>query len=149
MLAGSVTAGEWLTAMRGLRGLPAADWRAAVRDAGLAPSLLGPPAARHSKGMLQRLTLIEATEPGCDALLLDEPFAGLDLDGRKWLARRLLSRLAAGAAVLITDHSGAAVRRLPAAAVLRCCGWTVGVTSRRPARRVPCICIRRCPTDGS
>jgi ABC-type multidrug transport system ATPase subunit len=69
--------------------------------------------------MLQRLTLVEATEPGCDALLLDESFAGLDREGREWLARRLLSRLAAGAAVLLTDHSGAAVQRLPGAPVLR------------------------------
>ena len=131
-LAGSATAGEWLTVMRKLRGLPAADWRAAVRDAGLAPSLLSLPAARHSKGMLQRLTLIEATEPGCDALLLDEPFAGLDPDGCEWLAQRLLSRLAAGAAVLITDHSGAAVQRLPVAAVLRLDGGRCIVEAAAP-----------------
>ena len=43
---------------------------------------------------------------------------------REWLAQRLLSRLAAGAAVLITDHSGGAGQRLPVAA-----GWTVGVAS--------------------
>jgi ABC-type multidrug transport system ATPase subunit len=28
--------------------------------------------------MLQCLTLIEAIESGCEALLLDEPFAGVD-----------------------------------------------------------------------
>jgi heme exporter protein A len=83
VLTGSVTAGEWLAVMRALRGLPAADWRAAVREAGLEPSVLGLPVARHSKGMLQRLTLVEATEPGCDALLLDESFAGLDREGRE------------------------------------------------------------------
>ncbi|MEA2188047.1 MAG: type transport system ATP-binding protein [Solirubrobacteraceae bacterium] len=135
-LAGSVRAGEWLTVMRGLRGLPAADWRAAVRDAGLEPSVLSLPAARHSKGMLQRLTLIEATEPGCDALLLDEPFVGLDAAGHEWLARRLLSRLAAGAAVLLTDHSGAAIQRLPVAAVLRLdggrCTLDAGATAPAP-----------------
>ncbi|MCA1677463.1 MAG: hypothetical protein LC777_00180 [Actinobacteria bacterium] len=62
---------------------------------------------------------LEATEPGCDALLLDELFARLDPEGREWLAQRLLSRLAAGAAALLTNHSGAAVKRLPVATVLR------------------------------
>jgi heme exporter protein A len=136
MLAGSVRAGEWLTVTRGLRGLSTADWRAAVRDAGLEPSVLPLPAARHSKGMLQRLTLIEAIKPGCEALPLDEPFAGLDPAGHEWLARRLLSRLAAGAAVLLTDHSGAAIQRLPVAAVLRLdggrCTLDAGATAPAP-----------------
>jgi ABC-2 type transport system ATP-binding protein len=133
VLAGSMRAGEWLTVMRGLRGLPTADWRAAVRDAGLEPSVLSLPAARQSKGMLQRLTLIEATEPGCDALLLDEPFAGLDPEGREWLAQRLLARLAAGAAALLTDHSGAAVERLPGATVLRLAGGCCSMDAGAPA----------------
>jgi energy-coupling factor transporter ATP-binding protein EcfA2 len=46
MLAGSVLPGVRLTVMRGLRGLPAADWRGAVREAGLEPSVLMLPAAR-------------------------------------------------------------------------------------------------------
>jgi ABC-type multidrug transport system ATPase subunit len=135
VLGGSVPAGEWLAVMRGLRGLPAVDWRTAVRDAGLAPSVLRLPAARHSKGMLQRLTLIEATEPGCDALLLDEPFAGLDPEGREWLAQRLLARLAGGAAALLTDHSGAAIERLPGATVLRLDGGRCTVDAGVPLMR--------------
>lgn len=133
VLAGSAPAGEWLAMMRALRGLPAADWRAAVRDAGLGPSVLGVPAARQSKGMLQRLTLIEATEPGCDALLLDEPFAGLDPEGREWLAQRLLARLDDGAAALLTDHSGSAVERLPGATVLRLEGGRCAIDAGTPA----------------
>jgi ABC-type multidrug transport system ATPase subunit len=131
--------------MRALRGLPAADWRAAVRDAGLEPSVLGLPAARHSKGMLQRLTLIEATEPGCDALLLDEPFAGLDRAGCEWLAQRLRSCVAAGAAALFTDHSGAAAGRLPVATVLRLDGGRCTVDARA---RVPVALLHTTLPDG-
>jgi energy-coupling factor transporter ATP-binding protein EcfA2 len=82
--------------------------------------------------MLQRLMLIEATEPGCDALLLDESFAGLDPEGREWLAQRLLSRLAAGAGALLTDHSGAAVQRLPGT-VLRLDGGRCAIDAGAPA----------------
>lgn len=145
VLAGSVRAGEWLTVMRGLRGLPAANWSAAVRDAGLEPSVLMLPAARHSKGMLQRLTLIEATAPGCEVLLLDEPFAGLDPEGHEWLAQRLLSRLAAGAAVLLTDHSGAAIQRLPIAAVLRLDGGRCALDAGAPT---PASLLRTTLPDG-
>jgi heme exporter protein A len=145
VLAGSVPAGEWLTVMRALRGLPAADWHAAVRGAGLEPSVLGLSAARHSKGMLQRLTLIEATEPGCQALLLDEPFAGLDPEGREWLAQRLRSCLAAGAAALLTDHSGAAVEHLPVATVLRLDGGRCAIDAGAP---VPAPLLHTTLPDG-
>ena len=56
--------------------------------------------------MLQRVALLEALQSGCPLLLLDEPFSGLDDDGRNWLAAQVAERLDAGAAVLLTDHSG-------------------------------------------
>ena len=52
--------GEWLDAMRRLRRLPPRPWAEDVEAAGLAPAVLGLPAGRASKGMLQRVALIEA-----------------------------------------------------------------------------------------
>ena len=118
-LASALGAGEWLRAMRGLRGLEPLDWIAAAAASGLDPAVLARSSATFSKGMLQRIALLEALHCECSLLLLDEPFAGLDPDGRDWLAGVLAERLAAGAAALLTDHSGAAGDRLALAGQLR------------------------------
>jgi ATPase subunit of ABC transporter with duplicated ATPase domains len=93
---------EWLGAMRRLRGLDRADWPAAAAESGLDPAKLERPAASLSKGMLQRVALLEALHAKPALLLLDEPFSGLDTVGREWLGEQL-SR---GPAALLTDHSG-------------------------------------------
>jgi ABC-type nitrate/sulfonate/bicarbonate transport system ATPase subunit len=98
--------------MRGLRGLEALDWKSATAASGLDPAVLKSPSSTLSKGMLQRIALLEAVHSQARLLLLDEPFAGLDPDGRDWLATQLHARLDDGAAALITDHSGAAGNRL-------------------------------------
>ena len=118
-LAPALRGGEWLRAMRALRGLTALDWPAAAESSGLDPAVLDRPAATFSRGMLQRVALLEAVHAGCPLLLLDEPFSGLDDDGRGWLAGRLSERLDCGAAVLLTDHSGAAAGRLALTGALR------------------------------
>jgi heme exporter protein A len=101
-LAPALRALEWLGAMRRLRGLDAVDWRAAAAESGLDPAKLERPAASLSKGMLQRVALLEALHAKPALLLLDEPFSGLDTVGREWLTERL----AGGPAALLTDHSG-------------------------------------------
>jgi heme exporter protein A len=118
-LAPALRCGEWLRAMRAMRGLSATDWRGAADDRGLDPAVLDRPAATMSRGMLQRVALLEALNAGCPLLLLDEPFSGLDDDGRAWLAEHLGERLDGGAAVLLTDHSGSAVGRLALTGVMR------------------------------
>jgi ABC-type multidrug transport system ATPase subunit len=99
---------EWLGAMRALRGLDALDWEAAVRASELSPEVLDAPCAVLSKGMLQRIALLESLHSDCVLLLLDEPFSGLDTPGRQWLADALRGRAERGTAVLLSDHSGAA-----------------------------------------
>jgi ABC-type multidrug transport system ATPase subunit len=94
---------EWLGAMRRLRGLDPVDWLAAAVESGLDPAKLERPAASLSKGMLQRVALLEALSAKPAVLLLDEPFSGLDTVGREWLGERLAS---GDAAALLTDHSG-------------------------------------------
>jgi ABC-type multidrug transport system ATPase subunit len=118
-LAPALRCGEWLRAMRALRGLTATDWDAAADASGLDPAVLARPAATLSRGMLQRVALLEALQAGCPLLLLDEPFSGLDDDGREWLSGQVAERLDAGAAVLLTDHSGAAAGRVALTDVLR------------------------------
>ena len=93
---------EWLDAMRRLRGLAPLDWPAAATASGLDPAKLRRPSASLSKGMLQRVALLEALHARPGLLLLDEPFSGLDADGRAWLTEQL----AGGPAALLTDHSG-------------------------------------------
>ena len=105
--------------MRALRGLSATDWHGAADASGLDPAVLDRPAATMSRGMLQRVALLEALNAGCPLLLLDEPFSGLDDDGRAWLAEHLAERLDGGAAVLLTDHSGSAAGRLALTGVVR------------------------------
>jgi ABC-type multidrug transport system ATPase subunit len=99
---------EWLGAMRALRGLDALDWEAAIRTSELSPQVLDAPCAVLSKGMLQRIALLESLHSECVLLLLDEPFSGLDTPGRQWLADALRGRADRGTAVLLSDHSGAA-----------------------------------------
>ena len=139
VLASAMRPGEWLRCMRALRGLPPVDWPEAAISSGLEASVLQRPSATLSKGMLQRIALLDAMHADCDVVLLDEPFAGLDDRGRDWLADRVGDRLAAGGAVLYTDHSSAAGRRLNAARTL----WLEGGTCSSAAvtnERLVSIC---------
>lgn len=57
----------------------------------------------YSGGMKRRLALARALLVPCDALVLDEPFAGLDEDNRR-RAWECVEREAAGKIVLIASH---------------------------------------------
>jgi ABC-type multidrug transport system ATPase subunit len=103
-LAPALRPAEWLRAMHRLRGLEPVDWASAAHESGLDPAVLERAGARLSKGMLQRVALLEALHARPALLLLDEPFSGLDAGGREWLAAGLTE----GPAVLLTDHSGTA-----------------------------------------
>jgi heme ABC exporter ATP-binding subunit CcmA len=58
-----------------------------------------------SSGMKRRLGLARVLLGRARLLLLDEPFTGLDQQGRKWLAEFLLSFKAAQGAVVVATHS--------------------------------------------
>ena len=57
----------------------------------------------YSGGMKRRLALARALLVPCDALALDEPFAGLDADNRR-RAWACVEREAAGKIVLLSSH---------------------------------------------
>jgi ABC-type multidrug transport system ATPase subunit len=119
LLAPALRCGEWLGAMRRLRGEPPVDWPLAVAAAGLDPDVLHRRSAALSKGTIQRLALLDALHASAPTLLLDEPFSGLDTDARTWLATALHTRTTTGAAILLTDHSGATTERLAPTLLLR------------------------------
>ena len=62
-------------------------------------------ARTFSAGMKRRLSLARFVLAGPRVLLLDEPFTGLDQQGRKWLEEYLLAFKARGGALLMATHS--------------------------------------------
>lgn len=112
-LAPTITVGAWLESMRRMRGAPPKDWEVELGRSGLDPTVTAFAAGRLSKGMTQRVALVEALTGPVDLVLLDEPFSGLDDTGRRWLCDAINRRAARdGCAFLLTDHSGVAASQL-------------------------------------
>jgi len=57
-----------------------------------------------SRGTRQRLATARAVIHGPTILLLDEPFSGLDPDGREWLTGVLIDLQSSGCALVVSDH---------------------------------------------
>lgn len=125
-LVGALRCDEWLEAMRRLRGrgggAPARDWREDLAAAGLDPDVAQRPTGALSKGMLQRVALVEAFANGAALVLLDEPFSGLDPDGRAHLVALAAAHRRRGGAVVFTDHSALASAGLAPTAIWRLTG---------------------------
>lgn len=103
---------EDLTAQENLRfwatmaGLPAdaEALRRALAAVDLEP-VAGERARTFSSGMKRRLALARILLGAPRLLLLDEPYAGLDQQGKKWLEELLLDFKDKGGAVLMATHS--------------------------------------------
>jgi len=149
VLSAAMRPGEWLRAMRGLRRLDRVDWSCAALESGLEPEVLDRPSATLSQGMLQRIALLEAVHAGAVLLLLDEPFTGLDVAGREWLATQLRRRADAGAAVVLTDHSADAAALVDLACVLQLAGGRCErLAAASPARPGPLLVVRALDPAG-
>lgn len=97
-----LTAGETLELFAALHG-SSADQREVLATCGLTDHTKTR-WRRLSGGEQQRLSLALALCGGNEVLLLDEPTAALDAEGRARVLDLIRSRAAAGAAVLITTH---------------------------------------------
>jgi len=62
------------------------------------------PIAHFSKGMAQKVNLMQAVLARPDVLVLDEPLSGLDADAQRELVRLVLAFKRKGAAVVLTGH---------------------------------------------
>jgi heme exporter protein A len=78
--------------------------RAALRQVDL-DRMAGERARTFSAGMKRRLALARVVLSRARLLFLDEPFTGLDQQGRKWLNEFVLAFKASGGAVVIATHS--------------------------------------------
>jgi heme exporter protein A len=65
-----------------------------------------------SRGMEQRLSAARAMLADPDALLMDEPFAGLDSQGVSMVADLIKEAMARGCAVLVTAHDTPALEKI-------------------------------------
>ncbi len=65
-----------------------------------------------SKGMRQRLGVAQALLHDPDLLILDEPFTGLDPEGRKKISDRVMEEKARGKTVFFSSHNLADIERL-------------------------------------
>ena len=74
--------------VRELLDLLADEWEDEAEKFGIVP-YLNRPARALSKGMQRRLLLAVAFARGKDVVLLDEPYNGLDIEGREILRHRL------------------------------------------------------------
>ena len=78
------------------------------------------PIARFSKGMLQRLSLVQALVNDPELLVLDEPSEGMDLSARRVLDEVICERRKQGrTAILVSHHLGDVQRLCDRVAVLR------------------------------
>lgn len=111
--------------------------------------MLRGPFARLSKGQLQRVVLLEALSAPVGLLILDEPWDGLDGDGRELLARALSDRAARGSAVVLTDHTGAGAGLLDVhASLLIADGRAHLELGKPPATDARRVAIARDPHTG-
>jgi heme ABC exporter ATP-binding subunit CcmA len=116
----ALTALENLEFFAALHGLGRADAEEALALLRLDP-LAGTRAERLSRGQQQRLALARAVLHRPEALVLDEPDASLDADGRA-----LLARLFEGRTVVLATHDVALARELCDRAMLLRAGRDAG-----------------------
>jgi ABC-2 type transport system ATP-binding protein len=72
----------------------------------------GKPLHTYSKGMLQKVSVIQAFLCGSDALLLDEPLSGQDTQSQETFIQLTKSLLCGGVAVLLACHEKYLIRAL-------------------------------------
>lgn len=94
--------------------LPRGSWQGLhniFQQVGLTQADVGKPVGELSGGQRRRVALVRAMEAESNAVLLDEPFTGLDVASRELVLQYVQQRLAGRTLVLIT-HDQNEARRL-------------------------------------
>jgi ABC-2 type transport system ATP-binding protein len=99
----ALTASEYLTTMLAARGISAGEASSASRDLKRAGVPADAPIAALSTGLRQRLALAAALGMRSPLLILDDPFRGLDEDGRASFLRWIGEARDSGTTVVITS----------------------------------------------
>jgi len=101
-----MTSNEYLTHMGNIAGMPAAKLKARLRELHGLFSLeeLATPMIYFSKGMLQKVNLMQATLRMPDLLVLDEPLSGLDVESAEHLVKALKHLADQGTAIAAAVH---------------------------------------------
>jgi heme exporter protein A len=100
----ALSAIENLAFWAALNDAPLADPRAALVALGLSRGQLTRPAGQLSTGQKRRAALARLVAAPRSWWLLDEPLAGLDIQGLALFAGLLETHLAGGGAVIVTSH---------------------------------------------
>lgn len=102
-----ITGREWIEFCADIYGAADARGRDAAAEAATDEQLalvLDQLATTYSVGLRRRLAFAALCQGDPALFVLDEPFAGVDIDGRGWIVERLARALGRGAAALVAAH---------------------------------------------
>jgi ABC-2 type transport system ATP-binding protein len=103
---------EYLDHMRSLSGRPSLLRHRAMEALELSEAVLKRPVRDYSRGMRQKIGVVQAIETDPELLVLDEPSEGLDPLMQRSLQELLLERVAAGRTVFFSSHLISEVERI-------------------------------------
>jgi ABC-2 type transport system ATP-binding protein len=111
------TARDYLMHLGRVHGVPADILPARIdacldRFGGL--EFAGVPLRNMSKGMCQKVAVVQALLPAAGLLVLDEAWTGLDAEAKDELDAAVAERIAAGGSVVFVDHDPGRLARLAA-----------------------------------
>ena len=103
---------EYLDHMRALSGRPSLLRHRVMEALELSEAILKRPVRDYSRGMRQKIGVVQALETDPELLILDEPSEGLDPLMQRSLQELLLERVAAGRTVFFSSHLISEVERI-------------------------------------
>lgn len=103
---------EYLDHMRDLSGRPSLLRHRVMEALELSDAILKRPVRDYSRGMRQKIGVVQALETDPELLILDEPSEGLDPLMQRSLQELLLERVAAGRTVFFSSHLISEVERI-------------------------------------